>query len=89
MNSFPKKYKTQDLRNRAKIYRENKQANNIDTNNSTKFFLNVLPISRKLSYNDFFPIYMSDFSSYKRNVENREIHQNPQYNASQQLFVIY
>lgn len=89
MNSFPKKYKTQDLRNRAKIYRENKQVNNIDTNNSAKFFLNVLPISRKLSYNDFFPIYMSDFSGYKRNIENREIHQNPQYNASQQLFIIY
>ena len=49
MNSFPKKYKTQDLRNRAKIYRDNKRANNIDTNNSTKFFLNVLPISKKLS----------------------------------------
>ena len=51
MSSFPKKYKTQDLRNRAKIYRDNKQTNN---NNSSSFFINTLPISQKLSYNTFF-----------------------------------
>ena len=88
MNSFPKKYKTQDLRNRSKIYRDNRQSNNTNTN-STKFFLNTLPISKKLSYNDFFPIYMNDFFSHKKNIENREIYQNPQNNISQQLFIIY
>ena len=89
MNSFPKKYKTQDLRNRAKIYRNNKQSNSINTDNSTKFFINTLPISKKLSYNDFFPIYMGDFFSHKKEIENKEIYQNLQNNASQQLFIIY
>ncbi len=90
MNSFPKKYKTQDLRNRAKIYRDNQQVSNSEnTSNSTKFFINTLPISKKLSYNDFFPIYMSDFFSHKKNIENREIYQDSQNIASQQLFIIY
>ena len=86
MSSFPKKYKTQDLRNRAKIYRDNKQANN---NNSSSFFINTLPISQKLSYNSFFQIYMSDFLAYKKSIENRQIFQNSQNNIPQQLFVIY
>jgi hypothetical protein len=88
MSSFPKKYKTQDLRNRAKIYREKK--NNYGENNtSQRFFINTLPISRKLTYNDFFPIYMSDFISHKKNLENRWLYPNSSNNISEQLFIIY
>ena len=87
MSSFPKKYKTQDLRNRAKIYKEKK--NNHGDNNSSKFFVNTLPISRKLSYNDFFSIYMSDFVSYKKSIENAYLYPNSFNNLSQQLFLVY
>lgn len=84
MNSFPKKYKTQDLRNRAKIYREKQNKSNRQSDISPSFFINILPISKKLSYDRFFPIYMGDFFSYKKTIENW--YKN---SATQQLFVTY
>ena len=84
MNSFPKKYKTQDLRNRAKIYREKQNKSNWQSGISPSFFVNILPISKKLSYDRFFPIYMGDFFSYKKTIENW--YKN---SATQQLFVTY
>ena len=88
MSSFPKKYKTQDLRNRAKIYRDKQTNQNINDDKSSHFFINTLPISQKISYNEFFPIYMSDFFSYRKAIEDRQIY-NSKTNVSQQLFVIY
>ena len=88
MSSFPKKYKIQDLRNRAKIYRD-KQANHDTNNEAHRFFVNTLPISKKISYDDFFSIYMNDFLSYKKYIENRQSYQNSQNNVSEQLFVIH
>lgn len=89
MNSFPKKYKTQDLRNRAKIYRE--KFKNYDSNDKTShhFFLNTLPISQKISYQDFFSIYMSDFFSYKKSIENKQFYPEKQNNTFEQLFTVY
>ena len=84
MNSFPKKYKIQDLRNRAKIYREKQNKSNWQSGISPSFFVNILPISKKLSYDRFFPIYMGDFFSYKKTIENW--YKN---SATQQLFVTY
>ena len=89
MNSFPKKYKTQDLHNRAKIYRNNQTNYDVDNKNFASFSINTLPISKKLSYHDFFTIYMSDFFSYKKNIENKQIYQNFENNISQQLVIIY
>ncbi len=88
MSSFPKKYKTQDLRNRAKIYRDKWTNQNINDDKSSHFFINTLPISQKISYNEFFPIYMSDFFSYKKAIEDKQIYHSG-INVSQQLFVIY
>ena len=88
MSSFPKKYKTQDLRNRAKIYREKQGNQNINDYKSSHFFINTLPISQKISYNEFFPIYMSDFFSYKKAIEDKQIYHSG-INVPQQLFVIY
>ena len=89
MNSFPKKYKTQDLRNRAKIYREKQTNHNINNETSRHFFLNTLPISQKLSYQDFFPIYMSNFFSYKKNIDNKQLHEWEENAPSEQLFLVY
>ena len=89
MISFPKKYKTQDLRNRSKIYRDKQINLNTDNQNSIGFCINILPTSSKISYNNFFSIYMSDFFSYKKNIESKQINQNFQHNPSQQLFITY
>jgi hypothetical protein len=56
MNSFPKKYNPKDLHNRSNKYRENS-----DKNNEIVFFTNILSSSKKLTYRDFFEIYLNDF----------------------------
>lgn len=88
MSSFPKKYKAQDLRNRAKIYRE--KHTNYDTNNRvSSFFINSLPISKKISFDDFFSIYMSDFFSYKKYIENKQTSKDQPNNIPEQLFITH
>lgn len=83
MKSFPKKYNPKDLRNRSKHYRENINTNqNIDTIFST----NILPSSKKLSYRDFFLIYLKDFFNKKTFLEQNKNKENP--NNYEQLFII-
>lgn len=63
MKTFPKKYSTQELHNRSKKYKE---TYNIDTEH-TIFSPWNLPISEKLSYQDFFYFYIRDFFNYINN----------------------
>ena len=70
MESFPKKYNPKDLRKRSKSYIEKyKEEINNDT---TTFSQNTLPCTRKLSYQDFFLIYLRDFFNYKTLIQNWE-----------------
>ena len=68
MKQFPKKYKPRDLRNLAKTYR-NSTLNNTD-NKDIIYSPNFLPTSKKLSYQDFYLIYLKDFFNYKEKIEN-------------------
>lgn len=81
MKSFPKKYNTKDLRNRSKHYREN---NNINEKNNNIFSTNTLPSSKKLSYRDFFLIYLKDFFNKRSFLEG----ENDKSNNYEQLFII-
>ena len=82
MNQFPKKYKAQDLYNWAKNYKENKSNTE---NEDYMFSVNSLPISYKISYEDFFTIYMNSFFIHKKNIENNETTNNP---LLDQLFIV-
>ena len=76
MKTFPKKYKPKDLRNRAEKYRE-KQKNKLNTDNrNTIFAPTVLDISKKLSYKDFFLLYIKDFFNYNQSTKNNLTHEN-------------
>ena len=87
MKQFPKKYKPQDLRNWAKKYRDNTlNETNID-NKDFIFSPNFLPTSRKLSYKDFFLIYLKDFFNHKENIENYRNNSSLQ-TPHEQLFLI-
>ena len=87
MELFPKKYKVQDLHNRAKKYKAI-QLNNADfTNNEIVFSVDYLPISMKLSYRDFFMIYMRDFANCYEDIKNRNFPQNNWNHIFQQLFL--
>ena len=55
MKSFPKKYKPKDLRNRSDSY---KKENNREEKENSIFSPNILSNSKKLSYQDFFQIYL-------------------------------
>jgi hypothetical protein len=78
MESFPKKYNSKDLRNRSKSNNKNFE----NSSNNTIFSLNILSSSKKLSYYDFFEIYLKDFFNKNSIINNLD---NKQY---QQLFVI-
>lgn len=82
MKSFPKKYKPQDLRERSKLYIQNLS----QTNNNTDYTYStsILPISEKISYNDFFLFYLRDFVSCKKNLENSW---NNKDSIHEQLFI--
>lgn len=60
MKAFPKKYNTQELRNRSKKYKE---TYNTDIQNSI-FSPWDISISKKLSYQDFFYFYVRDFFNH-------------------------
>jgi len=78
MESFPKKYNSKDLRNRSKLYKKNSENNH----DNTIFSLNFLSSSKKLSYYDFFEIYLKDFFNKNSIINNLD---NKHY---QQLFII-
>lgn len=81
MKLFPKKYKPQDLRNRTKKYRE--LTNNKLLENNI-YSINILPISSKISYSDFFSLYMKDFFNCKENIQNKK---SSNKNCIQHLFI--
>lgn len=76
MKSFPKKYNPQELHDRAKQYRTNINKDN----NNYVFSLWDIPISQKLSYQDFFYHYTRDFLDYLNNRNHWE-------SKYQQLFI--
>ena len=81
MKLFPKKYKIQDLHNRAKNYRISQKNNTNDNEENCLFSVNSLPISTKLSYHDFFLIYVKDFFNRKNYISNNQNYE--------QLFLVY
>jgi hypothetical protein len=84
MKSFPKKYKPKDLRNRSDSY---KKENNREEKENSIFFPNILSNSKKLSYQDFFQIYLKDFFNHKLLIEDKS---NKETKTSyEQLFVIF
>lgn len=82
MKSFPKKYNPKDLRNRSKHYREN---NNFDEKYDTIFSTSTLPSSKKISYRDFFLIYLKDFFNKKLFLEDKKKELPNNY---EQLFIV-
>jgi len=85
MLSFPKKYTPKDLHIRSKKYNEKKETKKTNT----IFSLNILPNFKKLSYRDFFLIYLKDFFNYKLYIQDKqksEICPNKDY---EQLFITY
>lgn len=87
MDFFPKKYTLKDLRKRSSL---NKEIYNKEKDKSDTYFTpNILPGSKKLSYKDFFLIYLRDFFDKAFPSENTEKHTNWINNLYEQLFVIY
>lgn len=80
MKSFPKKYDSSELRNRSKQYR---QKNSLDAESSTVFSTNTLPSFKKLSYRDFFLIYLKDFFNKRTFLESGQ-----NWEKYEQLFFI-
>ena len=63
MDFFPKKYTQKDLRKRSI---QNKELYTTENNKKDILFTpNILPGSKKLSYQDFFLIYLRDFYVFK------------------------
>ena len=60
MKSFPKKYTPKDIHTRAKNYK--KPDDNLNEN--ITFSLNKLPTAKKLSYRNFFMLYLKDFFNH-------------------------
>ena len=84
MIRFPKKYKIQDLNNRAKDYKERIP---FIENKNFNYSISYLPVSSKISYENFYTIYLNDFFINKKYIENK---QNSEKNKdfSEQLFLI-
>ena len=84
MKLLPKKYKPQDLRDRSKLYNQSisQTSNNLDYIYSAS----LLPISEKISYNNFFILYLRDFFSCKKNLENYW-HNGNKSTIHEQLFI--
>lgn len=87
MEYFPKKYTPKDLRKRSKLDQNtyNKEYDNKDIIFSPCF----LSSSKKLSYQDFFHIYLKDFFNQKKYIENLQTSDNRTNNPYKQLFIIY
>jgi hypothetical protein len=77
MKSFPKKYNPKDLRNRSKHYKDN-----LKKDSNTIFSPNILSSSKKLSYKDFFQIYLKDFFNHKLATSDSNF-------SYEQLFIIF
>ena len=69
MKNFPKKYKPQELKTRSKQY-----INLIQTSKDKKsvFYPSFLPVSKKLTYQDFYILYLKDFFSRREIVQKSQ-----------------
>lgn len=85
MEYFPKKYNPKDLHKRSKLYKEKHN----EEKNLTIFSPNKLPISKKLSYYDFFLIYLRDFFNKKFFIKNKQNSDTCINNVYEQLFITY
>jgi hypothetical protein len=72
MEYFPKKYNPKDLRKRSILDKEKYTNDNVDPT----FSPNILSSSKKLSYQDFFLIYLKDFFNQKNIIQNPQIFEN-------------
>ena len=89
MKSFPKKYNPKELRNRSKLYRD-KNINDKILDSNTIFSVSILPSSKKLSYTDFFEIYLKDFFNYKTLIQDSQNYGRFfAKNFYEQLFITY
>ena len=87
MEYFPKKYNPKDLRKRSKL---DKDTHNKWYNNENIIFSpHILSSSKKLSYQDFFQIYLKDFFNKKKHIEHLQTCNSYTNNPYKQLFIIY
>ena len=85
MNSFPKKYKPQEINNRSKLY---KQTHQDSSEINPIFSVYHLPISKKFSYQDFFCMYMKDFENLREEILYKQ-NNNTEWNKKfENLFVL-
>lgn len=70
MRKFPKKYKPNDLRNWSKFYREKWEEKKSDSSVFAPISLNI---SDKVSYDEFFLIYLRDFFNCVENLKKSDI----------------
>ena len=85
MEYFPKKYNPKDLRKRSILDKKKYINNNIEST----FSPNILSSSKKLSYQDFFLIYLKDFFNQKNIIQNPQNFEDWINKLYEQLFIIY
>ena len=88
MENFSKKYNQKDLCKRSKLDRQNHKK---DENSgwSVRFSLNSLSSSKKISYQDFFLIYLRDFFNKKKVIDRVQTYAGWIDDSYKQLFLIY
>ena len=82
MKNFPKKFKPQELKTRSKLY--------IDSiwtlkNEKSGFFPSFLPVSKKLTYQDFYLFYLKDFFRSREAIKTSS--KDKVINKSEHLFI--
>ena len=88
MENFPKKYAPKDLRKRSKL--DKQKYNGGNSKKKAIFSMNDLLSSRKISYQDFFLIYLKDFFNKKNLIQEiQKKHPNEVDNKYEHLFLIY
>ncbi len=85
MEYFPKKYNPKDLRKRSILDKKKYINNSIEST----FSPNILSSSKKLSYQDFFLIYLKDFFNQKNIIQNPQNFEDWINKLYEQLFIIY
>ena len=85
MEFFPKKYTPKDLRKWSILDKNTYKKDNINK----CFSPNILSSSKKISYQDFFLVYLKDFFNKKNIIEDPQIFENWINNLYEQLFIVY
>ena len=88
MENFPKKYTPKDLRKRFKLDKQKYSGEN--SKKSVIFSMNDLLSSRKISYQDFFLIFLKDFFNKRNFIQAaQKNYPNEMDDEYKQLFLIY